>query len=263
MAVHTNVFRGAAALACATLAGCASAPVEQLLVSSTIVSELPYETGATVEASNFSEGRAGELPPGWRRFVVSPFDGPTEYRLAAANPSMVLEAHADRSASGLYRRIRIDPRRQPIVEWRWRVLEPVAHADPRRRATDDSPARLVISFHGDARRLDIEERHTLELYKALTGEKLPFAILMYIWSDDAPLGTIAASVHTPKIQMIVVDREHVGQWREFQRNILEDYRRAFGEDPWDIVSVGVMTDANNTGRKSSAQYGDIRFRAAP
>jgi len=86
---------------------------------------------------------------------------------------------------------------------------------------------------------------------------------MYIWSDDAPLGTIAASVHTPKIQMIVVDREHVGQWREFQRNILEDYRRAFGEDPWDIVSVGVMTDANNTGRKSSAQYGDIRFRAAP
>jgi len=263
MTFPARLRRGTATLACVALAGCASAPVEELLVSSTIVSELPYETGAVVEATNFSQGRTGELPPGWRRFVVSPFDGPTEYRLAATNPGIVLEARANRSASGLYRRIRIDPKHQPIVEWRWRVLEPIAHADPRSRATDDSPARLVVSFHGDASRLDIEERHTLTLYKALTGEMLPFAILMYVWSDDAPLGTIAASVHTPKIQMIVVDRGHAGEWREFRRNVLEDYRRAFGEDPWDIVSVGVMTDANNTGRRAGAQYGDIRFKAAP
>jgi len=263
MALHARFFRNGAALACAALAGCASAPVETLLVSSAIVAELPYETGTVIEAAPFSSGRPGELPPDWKRFVVSPFDGPTEYRLAASNPSVVLEAHADASASGLYRRIRIDPKHQPIVEWRWRVLEPVAHADPRVRARDDSPARLVISFHGDAKRLDIEERHTLELYKALTGEMLPFAILMYVWSDDPPLETIAASVHSPKIQMIVVDRGHIGEWRDFRRNILEDYRRAFGEEPWDIVSVGVMTDANNTGGKASAQYGNIRFRTAP
>jgi len=261
MAFRAKSLRSAAALAIAVLVGCAGAPVEELLVSSAIVAELPYESGAVVEAARFSSGRPGELPPGWKRFVVTPFAGPTGYRLAATSPSVVLEARSDRASSGLYRRIRIDPKRQPIVEWRWRVLEPISGSDPRQRRTDDSPARLVISFHGDARRLDIEERHTLRLYKALTGEMLPFAILMYIWSDAAPLGTIAPSAHTPKIQMIVVDRGSSGEWREFRRNVLEDYRRAFGEDPWDIVSVGVMTDSNNMGGKTSAQYGDIRFRA--
>jgi hypothetical protein len=41
---------------------------------------------------------------------------------------------------------------------------------------------------------------------------------------------------------------------------VEDYRLAFGEEPWDIVAVGVMTDARNTHGKASAQYGAISFR---
>jgi len=44
------------------------------------------------------------------------------------------------------------------------------------------------------------------------------------------------------------------------QRVTEDYRRAFGEEPWDIVGVGVMTDASNTHEKASAQYGDISFR---
>ena len=50
------------------------------------------------------------------------------------------------------------------------------------------------------------------------------------------------------------------EWREFRRNVLEDYRRAFGEEPSDIVSVGVMTDADHTPDKARTQYGDITFR---
>lgn len=64
-------------------------------------------------------------------------------------------------------------------------------ADPRLPSRDDSPARLVISFHGDVKRLDFGEKFTLRLYKALSGERLPYAMLMYTWSSDAPVGTIA------------------------------------------------------------------------
>jgi len=76
------------------------------------------------------------------------------------------------------------------------------------------------------------------------------------------VGTIVANDRTAKIQTIVVESGggHVGEWRELRRNVLEDYRRAFGEEPWDIVAVGVMTDASNTHEKASAQYGDISFR---
>src|SRR5947207_3278068 len=129
---------------------------------------------------------------------------------------------------------------------------------------DDSPARLVICFHGDAKRLDIGERNTLRLYKALTGEMLPYAMLMYVWASDAPVGSIASSVYTEKIQMIVVESgdSRAREWSEFRRNVLEDYRQAFGEEPSDIVAVGVMTDADDTRAKTRAQYGDISFKPA-
>ena len=259
-------LRKAAALVCgAALAACVAVPRDELLVSAAIVAELELESGPRVEAARFSAGRAGEAPPGdWSPFTVWPFGTRTEYALVEGNPGVVLEARADGSASGFYRRIRIDPARHPVVEWRWRILEPLARADPRDPSREDSPARLVISFHGDVKRLDIGERNTLRFYKALTGELLPYAMLMYVWSSDAPVGTVAPSVHTDKIQMIVVESggSRSGEWREFRRNVLEDYRRAFGEEPSDIVAVGVMTDADHTPAKARTQYGDITFRPA-
>ncbi len=266
MSLPEKLLRNAARLACGVvLAGCASTSPDDLLASTAIIAELPRESGALVEAARFSAGRVGEAPPGdWSPFVVSPFASRTEYRLVESNPRVVLEARADGSASGFYRRIHIDPRRHPVVEWRWRVLEPLARTDPRVPSRDDSPARLVICFHGDAKRLDIGERNTLRLYKALTGEMLPYAMLMYVWASDAPVGTVASSGYTEKIQMIVVENggSRTGKWREFRRNVLEDYRHAFGEEPADIVAVGVMTDADDTRAKTRAQYGDITFRAA-
>jgi DUF3047 family protein len=251
------------ALACAAvLGGCATPRVEPLLASSAIVAEFPRESGALVEAARFSADRPGGTPGSWESFVVSPYAKRTDYRLVAGDRGVVLEALADGSASGLYRRIRIDPARHPVVEWRWRVLQPPPHADPRTPARDDSPARLVISFHGDVSRLDVGERFTANMYKSLTGSRLPYSMLMYVWSRDAAIGTIAASSYTGKIQMIVVDGGGTGEWRAFRRNILEDYRRAFGEDPWDIVAVGVMTDTDNSHDKARAQYGDITFRPA-
>jgi len=259
-------LRNAAALVCSVaLAGCVGVPVEELLASTAIVAELPRESGARVEAARFSAGRAGEAPPGsWAPFIVSPFATKSEYALVESGPGVVLEGSADGSASGFYRRIRIDPARHPVVAWRWRVLRAPAGVDPRVPSRDDSPARVIVAFHGDVTRLDIGERFTLRLYTALTGEKMPYEIIMYTWSSDAPVGTITANIQTGKIQTIVVESGgRTGEWREFRRNVLEDYRLAFGEEPWDIVAVGVMTDTSNTHENASAQYGDITFRPEP
>jgi hypothetical protein len=39
-----------------------------------------------------------------------------------------------------------------------------------------------------------------------------------------------------------------------------DYRRAFGEDPGDLVAVGVLTDVGDDGSRRRALYGDITVR---
>jgi hypothetical protein len=248
----------------ALVGGCATTPdndPEGLLASSAIVAERNVEDSEVIEVARFSRETAGSLPRQWEPFVILPATPHTQYRLAATTEETFLEASADRSASGLYRRIRIDPKSHPIVEWRWKVVQPVAGADARIPVREDSPARLVISFHGDINRLDFQERITLRLYKGLTGQTLPYAMLMYIWAGALPAGTTIPSEHTHKIQMIVVPSdEGPGQWAQFRRNVLEDYRRTFGEEPGDIVAVGVMTDSDDTGQQARALYGDITFR---
>ena len=256
-------------LACALLWGCATAPgdpndPEGLLASSAIVAERDVERSDTIEVARFSREPAGSPPGQWQPFVILPATPHTQYRLVATSEGTVLEGNADRSASGLYRRIRIDPKSHPVVEWRWNVAQPVRGADARIPSREDSPARLVISFHGDIKRLDFQERITLRLYKGLTGQTLPYAMLMYIWAGNLPAETTIPSDHTAKIQMIVMpgDAGQVGQWVAFRRNVLEDYRRVFGEDPSDIVAVGVMTDSDDTGQQARALYGDITFLRA-
>lgn len=245
------------------LAACATtAPDDGLLSSGEAVAQLASESGDRVEVARFSRRQAGEpLAEHWQPWIILPSKPRTEYRLVRTEEGVALEASADQSASGIYRRIRIDPRRHPELEWRWRVGNLIAGADERVAAAEDSPARLILAFHGDAGKLDFGERSHLRLAKALSGQALPYATLMYVWSNKLPAGTVLENPHIGRIRMIVVASgpDGVGQWRDYRRNVLEDYRLAFGEDPWDIVAVGVMTDSDNTRQQARCLYGDITF----
>jgi len=50
---------------------------------------------------------------------------------------------------------------------------------------------------------------------------------------------------------------HVGEWMEERRNVLEDFRKFFGEDPPTVGAVAIMTDTDNTGEQTIAWYGPI------
>jgi len=53
--------------------------------------------------------------------------------------------------------------------------------------------------------------------------------------------------------------KNLGQWMKYQRNIVEDYEKAFGEKPGQLIAVGVLTDTDNTEETIEAWYGDIRL----
>lgn len=246
------------------LGGCASVPDDGLLASTPIVRELWRERGAVVEVARFSRLKAGApLPAGWYPWGLQSGRRATEYRLVGSASGTVLEGFADRAATGLYRKIRVSPQRQPLLEWEWRIDERVLGAGKRLDALDDSPARIVVSFHGDPDKLDFDQRVKLRLAKAVAGEALPYAMLIYTWSKDLPVNTVLPHPQIERIRMIVVESgaDRVGQWVPFRRHVVEDFRRAYGEEPGDIVAVGVLTDSDNTQQVSRAQYGDISFRA--
>ena len=261
-------MRSPAALAAAALlalGGCALVPEDDgLLASTPIVRELDLEDGDIVEVARFSRlGAGAPLPAGWLGWGLNSGKRPTEYRLVNGTAGTVLQADAEQAATGLYRRIRVNPGRQPLLEWSWRVEKLIPGADLRKGSREDSVARLVISFHGDPKKLDFEDRARLRLAKVFAGEPLPYAMLIYVWSNQIPMETALPSPQIDRIRMVVVESgtARLGQWLTYRRNVLEDYRRAFGEDPGDIVAVGVLTDADNTRQTARALYGDITLRA--
>jgi head-tail adaptor len=73
------------------------------------------------------------------------------------------------------------------------------------------------------------------------------------------VGTVVPNPYTDRVRMIVVESgtARAGRWIAYERDIVADYRAAFGEDPPPIAGVAIMTDTDNTGDTVEAWYGDI------
>jgi len=173
----------------------------------------------------------------------------------------VVEANADGSSSGLAEPLDIDPRKYPWLTWRWKVPRFIPGIDNTRRATEDSPARLEISFDGDMSKVPFDDRLFFAEVKALTGLDMPYATLEYVWGDGAPAETVIVNTWTSRIRMILIEigAKHSGRWVTEKRNVYEDYRRAYGEEPGKITAIAIITDTDATGQKATAYYGDISF----
>ena len=246
------------------LGACAGTPDDPLVWSDDLVRTLPRENGEVVEVARFSRTPPGAALAPWEPWFVRPGNVATEYRVVRQDGTTVLEADAQEGGSGLSRKIRIDPRQHPVLEFRWRVVaEPGGKMEV---ASAASPlARLSLAFHGDVGKLDFEDRTKLRLAMLLTAHGLPYASLLYVWRLDVPAETVIRSPYTDRVRSIVVESgtRRVGEWVTVRRNVVEDYRRAFGEEPDDIVSIGLMTDPGDDYSRRRGYYGDITFRRGP
>ncbi len=203
-------------------------------------------------------------PPGWTPMVFRNVPRHTVYTFEADPDSgTVVHARAVASASGLIRRLDADAAATPLLRWRWKVAAPVADGDVTRRDRDDYAARIYVTFRYTPERLTLFERARFVAARALYGEYPPHAGLNYIFDARSPVGTVAPNPYTERVRMIVVESgtARAGRWLDYERDIAEDYRRAFAEDPPPISGIALMTDTDNTGASAEAWYGDIELRA--
>jgi len=221
-------------------------------------------TEAALLVSAVSSGRPGTtFPSGWIAVKINDQKKLTTYDLVDDNGTVVLHAIADGAASLLGHRVALDLRAAPVVTWRWKTSRLIASADNTVAGKEDSPVRIVLEFDGDKSTLSLAERNALATGKLLSGRELAYATLMYIWSNKEPIGKIIPNPRTKRVQMVVASSgaAGVGAWQTLSRNVLEDFRHAFGEEPGKLVSVAVLTDTDNTGEHGEAWYGDINLRS--
>jgi len=216
-----------------------------------------------LDVGKYSTAAVGDvLPPGWKPLAFKKIETHTTYTLVKEDNTVVVKAVAEASASGLIRKIKINPKEYPVVQWRWKVMNILKKGDVHRKEGDDYPARIYITFEYDSSKLSFFEKVKYEVIRLLYGEYPPLAAINYIWESKAPIGTMVPNPYTDRVMMFVVESgpSKLNEWVNEERNIFEDYKKAFGQEPPMISGIAIMTDTDNTGESATAYYGDILFK---
>ena len=222
------------------------------------------EGGAVLEVGKFSASETGtSLPDNWKPLTFKKIPKLTTYELVKDEAQVVVKAMSDASASGLTKEIRIDPKDFPIVRWRWKVQNLLQKSDVTRKDGDDYPARIYITFEYDPDKVSFGKKLKYKAGQALFGD-IPIGAINYVWETKAPVGAMIDNAYTDFVKMVVVESgpQKLGVWIEESRNIYEDYKKAFGEEPPLINGIAIMSDTDNTKERATAYYGDIVFMKA-
>jgi hypothetical protein len=196
---------------------------------------------------------------GWHE-VLLPGKRSTHYEIVALmQGAPALRASADASASMWRRIVRVDPHELGNARFAWQVPALMPLADLSKGATADAVVRVVFAFDGDHARLPWRDRMLFDMAEGLTGERPPYATLMYVWDTRAPLETVIPGARSDRIRKLVVESgpARLGRWLHYERNLKEDFRRAFGEDPGALIGIGVLTDSDNTESVTEAYYREV------
>ena len=190
----------------------------------------------------------------WKPLTFPKIGKQTLYSIQTLENRSVLKAEAVASASGLIMNEPFNPYETPLLRWRWRVENVLQKGDATRKDGDDYPLRVYVLFTYDPEKASFGMRAKYGLAKTLYGETPPHASLNYIWANRPYPKRILSSPYTDRSQLIVLraGEAEIGQWREEEVNILDDYRAAFGEDPPREARLAVMSDADNTGGSATA-----------
>lgn len=173
------------------------------------------------------------------------FKGKGIYSVVMSNTDGYLSAYSQNAASGIFYKINFDPKKYPKISWRWKVLK---FPDKGKSITDnkgwiekdDYAARFYIIF----------PKLAFNLSKSLE----------YIWDEELPEETIITSPYFKNIKLIVAEsgRENLGNWVYEERNVYEDYKKAFGREPDEAGAIAIMTDTDNTASTAEASYDEIK-----
>jgi hypothetical protein len=186
--------------------------------------------------ADFSTGvDAKGVPKGWELkersgkadMAVVKDDGIAAVRLVSADTSFCLE-----------KGVQVDLTKYPLLTWKWKVTKLPVGGDFRKSSTDDQAAQLFLAFSRT---------------KAI----------VYIWDTTAPQGTIgkAAAPFFMSIKAIVVrsGKSDMGKWLTETRNVYDDYKKLFGEEPEAIEGVRIQINSQHTGTSAESYFADVVF----
>ena len=132
----------------------------------------------------------------------------------------------------------------PILEWEWKSIVLPKGGNSCKKATDDQAGQVFVLW-------------------PRFPEAVRSRVIGYVWDTTQPVGTICKSEKTGMVTYVVVHSgpADLNRWITEQRNVLEDFRKIYGEAPDDPAVLSLSIDSNDTNSSAEAMYGAIRFKS--
>jgi hypothetical protein len=131
----------------------------------------------------------------------------------------------------------------PILEWRWKAVELPKNGNSCVKATDDQAAQVYVAW-------------------PRFPEAVRSRIIGYVWDTSAPVGTICKSEKTGTVTYVIMrsGSAELGKWHTERRNVREDFKKIYGEEPDNPGAVSVAIDSNDTQSSAESFMGAIFFK---
>ncbi len=183
---------------------------------------------------------------GWK--VVSYFGvRPTQYSRVGKG---VIKAESVGSKASLFREVKEKERNYALLSWRWKISNVVRSAIETKKDRFDAAARVMVVFGR-------------EKGYGIFGMGEPLGLkIEYIWATRLPKGHLFDHPGEKNCKVFVVEtgEKRVGEWVYVERNIREDFKRAFEQEPPGVLSIGIQTDTDHSNEMVTAYYSEPRLR---
>lgn len=135
----------------------------------------------------------------------------------------------------------------PILSWKWRVSELPKDANEEDDNRNDTAASIYVVF---------------DMGRVALVKKVPKSI-RYTWSSTLEEGKELSKFYgNQKVVVVESGSDKKGKWHTFERNIVEDYKRLFGDSPPENpLAILILSDGDNTQSRVKADYDDIILKS--
>jgi hypothetical protein len=208
---------------------------------------LALSVGATelVVIEDWSSHPAGTrgIPPPWQK---QRWGSPNyDFTVIEDGGRKVVHLRSAGDSSNISKEIKgkVNLKETPVLEWTWKVVALPKGGDSRRKEADDQAAQLYVTW-------------------PRFPEAVRSRVIGYIWDTTAPAGSTIKSQKTSTVTYVVVRSgpAALGQWLTERRNVRDDFKRIYGEEPDDPSLITFGIDSDDVKGMAESFMGPILFR---
>jgi hypothetical protein len=204
------------------------------------------------------------VPKGWHLLRFRGTKILTHYSPVEDGNNVYIRAESHGSAAPIYKIVNFDPREYPYIAWKWKAENVLEKGNAYTKKGNDFSVSLGIIFDYDPQRASFAKKVKYSFIKLFYGVYPPDYVILYVWGNGVheKKGDIISNPYSETVKMFVLENgsSHLYKWRIEERNILEDFKDAFGTYPKQRVGgIGIHTDSDNTSYYYKNRYQAVGY----